>query len=422
MAKSCSSNLLVRFAIEEVENEARGILVEAGQRIGQELPTGGPNMAFAYIACGADQAGAAPARLNLIQCTVVAPTRGLQWPVLLQYPRRAEVRVTSEVPLGFALGFGMLSHFTLDDWCDFLMAPSSDEAQVSAVKMELLSYTEVGADKFQVVGIATPEASKFVALAGDVAAREPGHMAPPSAPSDQSVGWDDVLPKHSAGRERKRSKPAPRQPPPPTLVGVGHNLGDEEQDAAEFGMPDFAEELSAIIDEGGMAMVQAASELAGEFRDSEAETSSSDEDPFDGVEEAAPSSGVAASSSSAPVAIANPPVSAATCWHALRGVQTAAEVQQRLPGFVCSNSRWETTIAATGEVLGKVRMIDGKSLRADCRRHHAKGRPCKLHCNIVGRYHHLDAELSKWLVAGSAMSEAEHRALAIEIQDSWRQL
>lgn len=422
--KSSLGNLLVRFTIGESDADGGQREMEYESEL-VALPEGA-SMAYAYIACGSDQAGISPARLNLIECSVAAPG-GSQWPLLLQYARRAKVQTVGDLPFAPSIGLGMLSHFTLDTWCDRL---ASTAAHVTSINMELLAYTEVGADKFRVSGLAQPSVSRLIIVADGVAEPTAPHRRAGNGGGE--VAWGDVLPKSRAGKRSRLAAPAPPgqapiAPEPAALADAGGGHGGGEHDDAEaYGMPDFAEELAAIVGDDGMAMVQAAEDLAREFADSDDDVSSSDGEPFDDAGGGSSASGAAASSSSAPAAPiaigATPPLSAATCWHSLKDVETAAGVQQHLPAFVCSNARWETTIAESGEVLGKVRIIDGRSLRSDCRRLGGKGKRCKIHCDILGRHHRLDAELAKWLVAGSAMSDAEHRALAVEIQDWWRDL
>ena len=101
-------------------------------------------------------------------------------------------------------------------------------------------------------------------------------------------------------------------------------------------------------------------------------------------------------------------------------VKRAAEVADRLPEFEVSNAHWETKIISTWGVLGKVRMIAGSSLRADCRRHKPHGGHCKMHCDIRSRWEELDALMGKWLVCGSCMTEAEHGAEAQRLMAAWR--
>ena len=96
----------------------------------------------------------------------------------------------------------------------------------------------------------------------------------------------------------------------------------------------------------------------------------------------------------------------------LRHVHTAAGVEEALPQFVCSDQRWETRVRETKELLGKVRCIQGVSLRADCRVHRHPAGPYKCHIDIKGDFVRADAEITKCLVAGHEMTTEEHKTLA----------
>ena len=124
-------------------------------------------------------------------------------------------------------------------------------------------------------------------------------------------------------------------------------------------------------------------------------------------------------SSGATCLSAAPPATPANCWHVLRHVHSSAGVQAALPQYVVSDPSWRTRVAADGRVLGRVRCIAGHSLRADCASHSGT---CKLHCDIRGCMQRLDAEMSKWLIAGDDLTAEQHRALADEIAQWWRGL
>lgn len=386
--------LLYRFTVKEGRAE------DAGDADPADAPQ--EVVHFAFGACGSSAAGLLPARLNFIMC---AEESG--FPLMLRYKRLPQVASAQRLPFCPDMRIGMMDHRSLDDLGDLLVAPSENGLVVTEVSSEILRYTEAGGDRFLVTGNDDVRRVGLRELAAG------GPVAPAPAATRRAQGgdaWDDVLPRRARGtssakpRQRRQEphRDAPADIAPPEVAIHGDD---------EFGLPGFAEELAHIMEADGLAMVAEAEQLVNAF--SKPEPPSTDED--DDATTIGPTGETALGEQPA-----QPAISAENCMQTLRDVHTSKGVEDELPDFVCSGRGWQTSIRSTGEVLGKVRCIQGRSMRADCTRHSHKGVPCKVHCDIGGQFARLDAELSKWLIAGSAVTHEKHQAMALELQARWR--
>ena len=93
--------------------------------------------------------------------------------------------------------------------------------------------------------------------------------------------------------------------------------------------------------------------------------------------------------------------------------RSCSELFELLPEFSCISRTWQIIHTSQDGVktpLGKVRPLskDSDSLKADCWVH--KGQSCKhsLRFDKDAKYTLIDAQLTKWLIAGTTMSYEEH--------------
>ena len=87
------------------------------------------------------------------------------------------------------------------------------------------------------------------------------------------------------------------------------------------------------------------------------------------------------------------------------------ELLELLPEFSCISSTWQIIHTSQDGVktpLGKVRPLskDSDSLKADCWVH--RSQRCTHSLRFEGNYRLIDAQLTKWLIAGTTMSYEEH--------------
>ena len=102
------------------------------------------------------------------------------------------------------------------------------------------------------------------------------------------------------------------------------------------------------------------------------------------------------------------------CIRVLEGSCSTDEVAASMPDFE-SNDRWEIVVRSSGAVLSKTRCIVGRSLKTDCRLHSVSGSPCKLHLDICGDFHRLNAQLMLWSIAGQSMTAEQHKDVAASL-------
>ena len=115
-------------------------------------------------------------------------------------------------------------------------------------------------------------------------------------------------------------------------------------------------------------------------------------------------SGAASSSSGYVVTIDN----CLNVYHANRDA-----VFEALPLFTVT-PQWDVQeLGSAGSplrTLGRIRCIQGSSLRVDCRRHSFNGVKCKCHIDIHDNFWTLDAFLVKWLIHGLTIPEGSEGA------------
>ena len=139
----------------------------------------------------------------------------------------------------------------------------------------------------------------------------------------------------------------------------------------------------------------------------------------------------AASSSSSS---AGPAPSADNCLRTLAHVRSLSELFLHLPNFQI-NAQWEVRRApfAASDRIGKVRCIQGQSLRVDCDLHKPKDAPeeakasmgknarCKLHIMISGRFEEAQCVLARWCAFGTTCGHAAHWEASRDCAREWRE-
>ena len=374
-----------------------------------------------HLASGAGQAGAYPMRLNFIRCYADEEVRNLY-----MYGRKTQVAPGRSVPFCTCpVVVGMLEHYDMEAVTDIMVDFPEGMPQAREIHIEALQYDERLGDQF----LATSERGEAVerVLVEDCPPLGDRASKGSAKREDSDAEWgDDLLPSTKTSRTHKR-------------VGRAFDALDD------MGYCDLVEDLEAIMGDEGEAMLEEADKVAAELfgpSDTDSEEGGDGCEPGEGEgsegEEAAPPPEghphpvVAAEGPpeclphAVAAALAPPepePITARNCLTTLRGVKRSCDLAPHLPEFECSNASWETRVRSTGEVLGKVRMIQGLSLRGDCRLHRPTPEQptrCKMHCDIKGKWEELDSLMSKWFVAGSAMTREEHSESAAELMAKWR--
>ena len=387
-----------------------------------------------HVCSGTARTPLLPFRLNFIGCQRVEGEENM-----FQYSRRIKVTEARRLPFcRSAVPEGMLDHYDLEELTDTLVKrdDADDSFQLAEVQIETLDYEEVPDDKFLVVG----EAAVYERALADIA-DDDGKADDDSHQDGDAVGdkdsdeeWGGGLLPSAKAKPLRRDAGKRRGEP-----ADGGRMDDLDTAGVLEDLDHLGEDLMQILGEESKDMLAEAQLLEedteqdddleedeehmfGDESDQEEEHEQDrpvfSEDVVLGTEALAPEP----SSSRAPEPEPEP-VTARNCLTTLQHVKRAADLGASLPDYEISNFRWETKIVSTGEVLGKVRMIQGNSLRADCRRHGCSGGSgikCKMHCDLKGRWEELDALMGKWLVSGAAMTAEEHMDSAQRLMHAWR--
>ena len=99
---------------------------------------------------------------------------------------------------------------------------------------------------------------------------------------------------------------------------------------------------------------------------------------------------------------------AANVLTSLRHVRSSNEVCELLP-FLVTRS-WDVVPVGPpgGNRLGKIRMIDGRCLKADCSTHTRGKTRCSLTLDTGSAFHAIEALLVKWLIFGTTCDVSGH--------------
>jgi hypothetical protein len=336
-----------------------------------------PVVSFYAGSAGNSQAGPTPFRFHLIKCTSCGPEVDGQ--LTLQAARDPHIKSEHVLPIGGGHRSGMMQHFTHWDVAANLLDGNVAPTRIEFAKM---ICTLLGSDKFVVSGVDPTVESLVVDCTTAPNAQEHAAQANPDV-----VDWDSgVLP----------SPIGSTHPKPPAMSSEGFAFG---------------EALDIMHEEVvGCVGVDVASDDSSDTSDSS--SSSVADFPVD----ASSSSNSGGGEVAPPVAEPPTPLN---IMETLDSVNNIDMLFARMPDFEM-NSRWEITHKPDNQVIGKIRCIQGESLRIDCRCGHVV--PCKMHIGIHGRFEMAQCWLIRWLIFGTACDSERHTQEAVRRQAQWRAL
>lgn len=301
-------------------------------------------------------------------------------PELLEIERRPMVATRRSLPFGGQVDVGMFVHASYSDAIALCLQPGSEGARPHKLRFASLASELVSGDRYRVLGPKAEHAPCSVS-ASDLWEQneEPGAGASRQDPSE--LDWEAAaLPKP----KRRRQEGA----------GAKQKPANERRGEPMHSIADCFEDL--LDGPGGAGDFLAAMELLDNSCSEEEAQSEGEEASGEQMADAAPED-------------IEVPIAATNCIDRLWRCAHPDEVFAALPEFAFA-SGW-TVIKRDGganRLLGKIKCIQGSSLRADCRIHAR----CKLHLNISGHFAATDAAVVRWCIAGSALSAEEHNQAA----------
>ena len=336
---------------------------------------------YFFIASGAKTTPLIPFRLNCIQCDRHEGVCDEDTEFVLQYSRLENVHTRGRLPFVSAeVSTGMFKHMSFDVLIASLVPERED---VLSVNIALLMYTELGGDRFRVLGVSEPACERSIVLADVLAADDAVPVHPTPASEDDM--WD-VLPN--------------------PLRVFGSTVQQANVDGVHE-VDEIAEVVCGADHEGIVAALNGDKDnvddeahllqIFGDF-------SSDDGSAFDDLDEA----GVCVGDVGVAPTVEN-------CIDTLSNVQNTDAVTAVLSEFDM-DFMWVVWQRSTNRMLSKSRCIVGRSMRADCRVHSG----CKIHMDIADNIHQLNVQIMLWSIAGGHTSVEEHTAQARTITDRWR--
>jgi hypothetical protein len=400
---------------------------------------------------GNSQAGAIPFRSFFTECGEIEDV-GHAGRTVLQMKRFPYQRTRRELPFGGGVDTGMFMHYSQADVAAFVLSCGRAGIPDLRVTLSKQRHRHLRGDCFVVDGLDDTFAPHVVDL--NVSMEE--GVAPRKPPGEEKtleIDWDSgVLPStRSRGSSTRNPTSTPRErrladmperidflEDPPGLFeelmmsGGGYDLIDPEDDEHDEDSDDFDGEAtttdkvkkandeppptaSTATPSTATASTATASTATAATASTAAASTTTTSTATTAFSHPASSTGGSSSSSAGPPA----QVAAENCSQTLQHVRTVKEVQELLPDFF-TNIGWEVRQRSLNKKLGKIRCIQGSSLRIDCFCHPGATPRCKLHLDIQGKYEQCQVWLHLWAVQGTTCTGAEHIVLAKRLFAQWK--
>lgn len=127
----------------------------------------------------------------------------------------------------------------------------------------------------------------------------------------------------------------------------------------------------------------------------------------------------ASSASSSVPSLTQQCISYQDCIATLVHVRELSVLKQLLPD-ISIDHRWNVFHSLRSERIGKIGIILGKTLKAECCLHDKGADCCKMYLDVKGKFEWAQVEIMKWLAQGLSDSRQCHVAASKAVVLAWR--